>query len=58
MRGSGSSSTRPRSYHDQVQDFLYDRRQSRDQHRGSYDRSVDEFIRRNNDDKHRRYSRR
>jgi len=53
MRGSSGGS---RSYQDQVQDFLQDRRNSnRDQHhRPSYDRSVDEFIRRNNDDKHRR----
>merc|ERR1719266_71927 len=52
---SGSGSSRPRSYQEQDQDYLgYDRR-SNQQHRPSYDRSVDEFIRRNNDDKHRRY---
>jgi len=50
---SGSSSSRPqRSYQDQDQDYMYDRRPNRDyQGRGSYDRSVDEFIRRNNDNR-------
>jgi len=53
--GSGSGSSRPRSYQEQDQDYLgYDRR-SNQHHRPSYDRSVDEFIRRNNDEKHRRY---
>jgi len=54
LRSTGrSSSSRPqRSNQDQDQDYGYDRRPNRDyQGRGSYDRSVDEFIRRNNDNR-------
>jgi len=49
---SGSSSSRSqRSYQDQDQDYTYERRPNREYQRGSYDKSVDEFIRRNNDNR-------